>query len=387
MAKISAAKRDEIEKRAAEKFGTAAVEQAHQRQQQAVVDANQEYTALKQRQAEDNAKLTRDEKVQRGLRSAGSTVTGQATAPAAPTTGTTKPIESPISATPAVPKKSPFDTQLSAPASQQNIVPSAPAVDAAKPFESAPTVPAAAPEQGAGNAILDFQYNKFLPAVNPLEWDVTQNAWNWVKDTGGYLADKFLGGAWRQGEDYINLTRRATYEVQRDSWEQMESGYLYNPVTGMYEKAPAEAWADAGIDLSQAPTQEELEEAHTLTAGRDYSAQIDQKHGVDPYSVLGLFGAAAENVGQQVVQSVPAWALGATGLPTKAITFATSFPSEYEAAYREAVENGASKTEAVMVGALSGTIGAGLETFLGDSLDGIRFGKSADDASASLGKY
>lgn len=80
---ISPTKKHEIEQRAVQKFGAGAVERARANRQQQIVAANKQFREEKAQQAAKNAKLSAEEKVARAMRSTGSTVTAQDSAPAA----------------------------------------------------------------------------------------------------------------------------------------------------------------------------------------------------------------------------------------------------------------------------------------------------------------
>ncbi|MBQ9959426.1 MAG: hypothetical protein IJP01_03625, partial [Oscillospiraceae bacterium] len=276
MAKITAAKRDEIEKRAAEKFGTAAVEQARQRQQQAVKDANQKYIDLKARQAAENASLTDQQKVERALRSAGSTVTGQATAPAATV-------------------KSPFDMQLSAPAPQQT---------------SGPAVPQW--QQAQLQGIADSNNRRAKRSFKESAQYVGETA-----DTS------FKAGLEALFNDFIDTAATTPVQSYMDL-SQAPKSVREQILNGMTEE---EYYAQREAELEQ------WGRDTRSTEWAEAAAAVNDKYGVDAKSGLGVLGAVVGS-GAQMAPSL------AAGAVSPALGYMTTFSMGRSGGVTDALANG-----------------------------------------------
>ena len=366
MAKISAAKRDEIEKRAAEKFGTAAVEQARQRQQQAVKDANQKYIDLKARQAAENARLTDQQKVERALRSTGSTVTGQATAPAAshrqgtqsaaPTVGVTNPADTPISTAPAATHRQGTVTAARAGSGSD---------DMSKAHEKSNQVFEAIVDylgQGsedvgkfAGSSwtdqeLLRMSNDSYLPWV--------RDAWEDAGFDTEAVRDE-IASVDRQGEEYQRVASAPAY-------------YTGSFAGGLLQTA--ENYYNALWDVLDGDNPE-----NRSTAARAYSAGLDEKYGIESDlarlggGVAGLAGQVAATRGMGKVLGSGLAAAGVTG--EKAANILSSFlnfANSSQGMKSQALEAGATLEDANAAAIAAGTASTMLDRLFGMAMPTVK---------------
>lgn len=354
---ISAAKRYEVEQRAKKKYGEDAVQNARQvqladnREHEAEKDAQLLATAATrgvqrdmqremratdraqnraQKAAEREARETARfyEQLAAERRSAGSTVTGQATAPAASTVDTSN------SASVGTPFKQPSMAQ-----------------QLLEPHQDLQQV---AQTRISGERVA-------TPTAEDVERQIENNRQrNREKSRLGYYAEKMLGNSAGGWEDFLNNAYM------------MQGGYDRMAIQAQMLSDPkmAERWEAAGYTIDDIPEMVDYYN-NRLDVVSDYAAGIDERYGVTGGAerIAGDLGAAVS----QVLSNKGA-DLMAPGLGT-----ALTFSSSAEAARERAYASGATGAEAEFAALLAGFGGALLEK--GDPMGG-----AADDVEKALTK-